>query len=92
MRDDPRDNTRDDGPRYTRLRATISEQENFFCVHVQLSDDEGNVASGEEIADTIESASDMIATVAVRFGIDTVGIEVELDTCGSGTRLRPTVH
>src|SRR5262245_49373435 len=48
----------DDGPHYTRLRATISEQENFYCVQVQLSDDQGNVASGEEIADTIESASD----------------------------------
>ena len=86
MRNDP------DGPRYTRLRATISEQENLYCVHVQLSDDRGNVASGEEFADTIESASDMIATVAVRFGIETADIEVELEGCAHATRLRPTLH
>ena len=88
MRHDPSD----DGPRYLRLRATISEQENFYCVEVQLFDDRGNVASAEDIADTIESASDMIATVAVRFGIETADIEVAISGCGPHTRLPPTLH
>ncbi len=56
-------------PRFTRLFACISEEEDGYMVQVSLSNERkpGNSAWGEEIVDSFETASELVAALAGEF-------------------------
>ena len=65
---------------YTKLFACISEEENGYVVEVRLFN-EGkpeNSAWGEEITDSFETASELVAALAGEFSITQAGIEIEI--------------
>ncbi len=66
--------------RYTRLFACISEEEDCYTVQVRLSNETKpeDSAWGEEIVDSFETASELVAALAGEFSIGQAGIEIEL--------------
>jgi len=67
--------------RYTHLFACICEEEDcYYTVQVRLSHEENrkNSAWGEEIADSLETASMLIAAVAAEFSISQARIKIEI--------------
>ena len=66
--------------RYTRLFACISEEEDGYMVQVRLSNEKRpeNNAWGEEIVDSFETASELVAALAGEFSIAQAGIEIEI--------------
>jgi hypothetical protein len=67
-------------PRFTRLFACISEEEDGYMVQVSLSNERkpGNSAWGEEIVDSFETASELVAALAGEFSIARGCIEIEI--------------
>lgn len=65
---------------YTRLFACISEEEDGYMVQVRLSNEKRpeNNAWGEEIVDSFETASELVAALAGEFSIAQAGIEMEI--------------
>lgn len=77
---------------FTHLFARITEDDDGYIVQVRLHNDarpppEGT-AWGEEIADSIESASEMIAGLAAEYSIpqDRITLEIRMDNVGENTR------
>ena len=66
--------------RYTRLFACISEEEDGYTVQVGLSNGTkpDNNAWGEEIVDSFETASELVAALAGEFSIAQPCIEIEI--------------
>ena len=67
---------------YTHLFACIIEDDDGFTVQVRLYNNQGaeDAAWGEEVADCIESAAELIAGLAARFMISPKRIEIEWRT------------
>jgi hypothetical protein len=67
-------------PRFTRLFACISEEEDGYMVQVSLSNERkpGNSAWGEEIVDSFETTSELVAALAGEFSIARGCIEIEI--------------
>lgn len=65
---------------YTKLFACISEEEEGYIVQVRLTHDERpeHAAWGEEIADSFETASMLVATLAAEFSIPQGAIRIEI--------------
>jgi hypothetical protein len=78
------------GPPYTHLFACISEEDDGYVVQVRLYNKVKPVhaAWGEEIADSFESASALIASLAAQHSItqDMIEIEIRMETLTDGTR------
>ena len=66
--------------RYTKLFACISEEEDGYMVQVRLSNEKKpeNNAWGEEIVDSFETASELVAALAGEFSIAQAGIKIEI--------------
>jgi hypothetical protein len=69
-----------DKSRYTKLFACISEEDDGYMVQVRLFDEKKpeNNAWGEEIVDSFETASALVAALAGEFSIAQAGIEIEI--------------
>jgi hypothetical protein len=67
-------------PHYTNLFAYIIEEDDAFTVQVRLTSHvhPQQAAWGEEIADTFETASAWIATLAEQYSIPQAGIRIEI--------------
>lgn len=65
---------------YTNLVASIIEEDGGFTVQVRLTSHlrPQQVAWGEEIADTFETASAWIAVLAEQYSIPQAGIRIEI--------------
>jgi hypothetical protein len=78
------------GPRYTRLFACISEEDDGYVVQVRLYNETTpeRAAWGEEIADSFETASTLIAGLAAEHSIaqDMIEIEIRMEKLTTGTR------
>ena len=62
---------------YTRLQARITQEDGGFTVNIRmLNDGDPDNAWGQEIAESIEMASSMIAEVAAQFSIPQDGISI----------------
>ena len=77
---------------FTHLFARIIEEDDGYVVQVRLQNEaasspEGTVW-GEEITDSIESASEMIAGLAAEFSIphDRINLEIRMDDVAQSTR------
>ena len=68
------------GTRYTHLSASISEEEDGYIVQVRLHNraKPENAAWGEEIADSLETASMLVAALAAEFSIPQARIKIEI--------------
>ena len=66
--------------RYTRLFACISEEEGGYTVQVRLSSERNpeDSAWGEEIVDSFETASGLVAALAGEFSIAQACIKLEI--------------
>ena len=66
--------------RYTHLFACISEEDGGFIVQVRLYNELSlaNAAWGEEIADSLETASMLVTVLAAEFSIPPERIKLEL--------------
>ena len=66
--------------RYTRLFACISEEEDGYAVQVKLCNERKpeNSAWGEEIVDSFETASELVAALAGEFSIAQACIKIEI--------------
>ena len=75
---------------FTRLQARILHENGAFTVRLQLYNHlkTGEFAGGEETADTIETASSMIAGLAKQFDIPQPGISINIimENYRDGTR------
>jgi hypothetical protein len=78
------------GQRFTHLFARITEEDDAYVVRVRLRNDAApeNTAWGEEIADSIESAAEMISILAERFSIpqERITLEIRMDEIAENTR------
>lgn len=78
------------GPRYTHLFASISEEDDCYTVQVRLYHEVRTRCSawGEEIADSMETASMLIAALAEEHSIAQahITIEIRLHELTAGTR------
>jgi hypothetical protein len=78
------------GPRYTHLFACISEEDDGYVVQVRLYNETTpqRAAWGEEITDSLETASTLIASLAAEHSIaqDMIEIEIRMDKLTTGTR------
>jgi hypothetical protein len=76
--------------RYTHLSASISEDDDGFTVQVRLYNQltPDNTAWGEEIADSLETASMLVAALAAEFSIpqERIKIEMRMQNLADGTR------
>jgi hypothetical protein len=65
---------------YTKLLARISQEEDGYMVEVTLLNETkpGNSAWGEELVDSFETASELVAALAGEFSIGQGGIEIEI--------------
>jgi hypothetical protein len=79
--------------RFTHLFARISEEDDCYVVQVRLRNEATpavveDSAWGEEITDSIESAAEMIATLAEWFFIprDRITLEICMDDLAGNTR------
>jgi hypothetical protein len=79
-----------DESRYTHLFACISEEDDGYAIQVRLYDQARpeNVAWGEEIADSVETASMLITALATEFSIpqEHIKIELRMNNAEKGTR------
>jgi len=68
------------GSRYTHLSARISEEEDGYTVQVRVHNPAKpeDAAWGEEIADSLETASMLIAALAAEFSIPQARIKIEI--------------
>jgi hypothetical protein len=77
-------------PRYTHLFACISEEDDGYVVQLRLYNKvkPAHAAWGEELTDSFESASVLIAGVAAEHSIaqDMIEIEIRMETLIQGTR------
>jgi hypothetical protein len=79
-------------PRFTHLFARITEEDGGYVIQVRLHNDmvasSDEAAWGEEIADSIETASEMIAVLATRFSIpqDRITLEIRMEDVAGNTR------
>jgi len=75
---------------YTHLFARISEDENGYTILVRLYNKEKprNAAWGEELADSFETASMLIAALAAEFAIPEgrIKIEIQMHNMKAGTQ------
>jgi hypothetical protein len=77
---------------FTHLFARIIQEDDGYVVQVRLHNEAApspeGTAWGEEIADSIESASEMIAGLAARFSIppDRITLEIRMDDLAQSTR------
>lgn len=67
-------------PRYTKLFACISQEEDGYTVEVTLFNERKPESSawGEEIVDSFETASELVAAVAGQFSITQTSIKIEI--------------
>jgi hypothetical protein len=76
--------------RYTHLLACISEEDDGYVVQVRLYNkvEPAHAAWGEEITDSFETASVLIAGLAAEHSIaqDMIEIEIRMETLTDGTR------
>lgn len=76
--------------RFTHLFAMITEEDDAYVVRVRLRNDAApeNTACGEETADSIETAAEMISILAQRFSIpqERIKLEIRLDEIAVNTR------
>ncbi len=81
---------RQNGPRYTHLSALVSQEDGCFTVQIRLYDEARPNKSicGEEIADSIETASALLDTLAEAYSIPRhcIKIRVQMDNAREGTR------
>jgi hypothetical protein len=81
---------RRDAPRYTNLSACVSQEEGCFTVQITLYDEAmpKKGIRGEEIADSIETASELLDALAKAYAIpqDRIKIRVQMDNAREGTR------
>jgi hypothetical protein len=79
-----------DEPHFTDLFASISEEDEGYSVLVRLYDDARpeNAAWGEEIADSVETASMLVEALAAEFSIPQarIKIEIRMSNLTTGTR------
>ena len=81
-----------DTARFTHLFARITQEEDGYVVQVRLHNDATprpeSTAWGEEIADSMEAASEMIAGLAASFSIpqDRITLEIRMDDVAQSTR------
>ncbi len=75
-------NAKPDSSPYSHLFARISEEDDGFAVEVRLHDEtKPQIAAwGEEIADSLEAASLMVAKLASEFSIPREHIKLEIRT------------
>ena len=77
-------------PRFTDLFASISEEDEGYSVQVRLYDQARpeNAAWGEEIADSVETASMLVEALAAEFSIPQarIKIEIRMSNLTTGTR------
>jgi hypothetical protein len=77
-------------PRYTDLFARISEDDDGYTLQVRLYHfkEPSNAAWGEEVTDSFETASRLIAALVAEFSITTerVKIEIRMQRLADGTR------
>jgi hypothetical protein len=66
--------------RYTHLFACVSEEESGFTVEVKLYNDgrPEHTAWGEEMVDSFETASILVAALAAEFSIATECVEIDI--------------
>jgi hypothetical protein len=69
-----------DDLRYTHLFACISEEDDGYVIQIRLYNQTSpeNAAWGEEITDSFERASMLIAALASEFSIPTASIKIEI--------------
>jgi hypothetical protein len=76
--------------RFTHLVACIIQEEDGYTIKVKLYNEAKprNTAWGEEIADSVETASSLIGALAEQFSIpqSCIEIEVQMDDLKAGTR------
>jgi len=78
--------------RFTDLFARITQEDDGYVVQIRLHNaatpQPGNAVWGEEIADSIESASEMVADLAAKFYIpqDHITLEIRMDDMAENTR------
>jgi hypothetical protein len=76
--------------RFTDLFASISQEDDGYTVQVRLYDEATpeNAAWGEEIADSIETASMLVGALAAEFSIPEarIKIEIRMNNMTDGTR------
>jgi|SRR6266545_5489393 len=66
---------------YTHLFACISEEDGGYTVQIRLYNHRAgaeNAAWGEEIADSLETASELVGAVAGEFSIPEAHIKIEI--------------
>src|SRR6266481_3611737 len=77
-------------PRYTHLTAWVTEEEDGYIVQVRLhhATKPANAAWGEEISDSLETASALLHALADKFSIpqSRVDICLRLENVTDGTR------
>lgn len=75
---------------YTDLVASICEEDDGYAVHVKLYDHRKpeNAVWGEEVADSVETASTLVGALAAEFSIpqERIRIEIRLNNMVGGTR------
>ncbi len=81
---------RQNGSRYTHLSALVSQEDGCFTVQIRLYDEAtpNKGICGEEIADSIETASALLDTLAEAYSIPQhrIKIRVQMDNAREGTR------
>jgi hypothetical protein len=78
------------GERFTHLSASLTEEDGGFTLHVRLYNETrpANTAWGEEITDSIETASALLDEIASAFSIPSsrIDISVRMERLADGTR------
>ena len=78
------------GSHFTDLFASISEEDDGYVVQVRLYDQARpeKAAWGEEMADSIETASMLVAALATEFSIPQarIRIDIRMNNMTNGTR------
>jgi hypothetical protein len=81
---------RGNAPRYTHLSACVSQEDGCFTVQVRLYDEAQPKKGiwGEEIADSIETASALLKVLAEAYSIpqDRIKIRMQMDNASEATR------
>ena len=81
---------RRDAPRYTHLSACLSQEDGGFTVQITLYDEAmpNKGIRGEEIADSIETASELLGALAKAYAIpqERIKIRMQMDNAREGTR------
>ncbi len=79
-----------EGSTFTDLFASISEEDDGYAVQVRLYDQARpeNAVWGEEMADSVETASNLVGALAAEFSIpqSRIQIEIRMNNLTNGTR------